>query len=248
MDAPSRTEALDLGALGPITDAVESGYGLPEVVRAAARALDASLVLIDRSSSVLAGAPGRAAADGGSHGAGPSTGAGGTSTGSARVLSSSFRMPGSPVLTLPADGTPHVGPRPRIEGQAEPGVPYVLLVLDGTLLARVAPDAEGRFAYDVPSELASGSHELRAYAELLGVHSTGSASNRFVVVNESEVPSPPEPEPEPEPGLLPVELQVGCGCGSAPGMGLWVGTLLLLAAWLGRATARRRAGGTPRSG
>src|ERR687896_1224607 len=46
--------ALDLGALGAITDAVESGEGLPEVVRAAARALDASLVLIDRSSAVLA--------------------------------------------------------------------------------------------------------------------------------------------------------------------------------------------------
>src|SRR5919107_4375241 len=46
--------ALDLGALGAITDAVESGHGLPEVVRAAARALDASLVLIDRSSAVLA--------------------------------------------------------------------------------------------------------------------------------------------------------------------------------------------------
>jgi sugar diacid utilization regulator len=46
--------ALDLDALGAITDAVESGHGLPEVVRAAARALDASLVLIDRSSSVLA--------------------------------------------------------------------------------------------------------------------------------------------------------------------------------------------------
>jgi sugar diacid utilization regulator len=46
--------ALDLDALGAITDAVESGRGLPEVVRAAARALDASLVLIDRSSSVLA--------------------------------------------------------------------------------------------------------------------------------------------------------------------------------------------------
>ncbi len=44
----------DLGALEAITDAVESGEGLPEVVRAAARALDASLVLIDRSSSVLA--------------------------------------------------------------------------------------------------------------------------------------------------------------------------------------------------
>ena len=46
--------ALDLEALGAITDAVESGRGLPDVVRAAARALDASLVLIDRSSAVLA--------------------------------------------------------------------------------------------------------------------------------------------------------------------------------------------------
>jgi hypothetical protein len=192
------------------------------------------------SSSVLAGAPGRVATDGGSHGAGPTTGEGETATGSARVLSSSFRMPGSPVLTLPADGSQRVGPTPRIEGQAEPGIPYVLLFLDGTLLARVAPDAEGRFAYDVPSELPLGSHELRAHAELLGVHSTGSASHRFVVVKEkeSEVPIPPE--------LLPVELQVGCGCGSPPGAGLWAGTLLL-AAWLTRATARRRTASTPRS-
>ncbi len=41
-------------ALGAIGDAVEAGAGLPEVLRAAARALDASLVLIDRSASVLA--------------------------------------------------------------------------------------------------------------------------------------------------------------------------------------------------
>jgi sugar diacid utilization regulator len=54
MNASGETGALDLGALGAITDAVESGQGLPEVVRAAGRALDASLVLIDRSSSVLA--------------------------------------------------------------------------------------------------------------------------------------------------------------------------------------------------
>lgn len=46
--------APDLAALTAVTDAVESGLGLPEVVRAAARALDASLVLIDRSSAVLA--------------------------------------------------------------------------------------------------------------------------------------------------------------------------------------------------
>ncbi len=54
MTAPRQEAELDLGALGAITDAVESGLGLPEVVRAAARALDASLVLIDRSSAVLA--------------------------------------------------------------------------------------------------------------------------------------------------------------------------------------------------
>jgi sugar diacid utilization regulator len=46
--------AVDVGALTAISDAVESGLGLPEVIRASARALDASLVLIDRSSSVLA--------------------------------------------------------------------------------------------------------------------------------------------------------------------------------------------------
>jgi DNA-binding PucR family transcriptional regulator len=46
----------DLGALAAITDAVEAGAGLPEILRAASRALDASLVLIDRSGAVLAAA------------------------------------------------------------------------------------------------------------------------------------------------------------------------------------------------
>ncbi len=44
----------DLAALAAITDAVEAGAGLPEILRAASRALDASLILIDRSASVLA--------------------------------------------------------------------------------------------------------------------------------------------------------------------------------------------------
>src|SRR5581483_1865808 len=44
----------DLAALSAITDAVEAGAGLPEILRAAARALDASLILIDRSAAVLA--------------------------------------------------------------------------------------------------------------------------------------------------------------------------------------------------
>jgi hypothetical protein len=52
---PDRTGAgLDLAALDAITDAVEAGAGLPEVVRAAARALDASLALSDRGGAVLA--------------------------------------------------------------------------------------------------------------------------------------------------------------------------------------------------
>src|SRR3954467_7526349 len=59
MPAPAdeRTPAApDLSALEAITAAVESGAGLPEVIRAAARALDASLVLVDRGGTVLAAA------------------------------------------------------------------------------------------------------------------------------------------------------------------------------------------------
>ncbi|MBV9798053.1 MAG: helix-turn-helix domain-containing protein [Solirubrobacterales bacterium] len=44
----------NLAALAEITDAVEAGAGLPEVLRASARVLDASLILIDRTSAVLA--------------------------------------------------------------------------------------------------------------------------------------------------------------------------------------------------
>lgn len=50
----SAAAGLDLAALEAITDAVESGAGLPEVVRAAARALDASMVLTDPTGAVLA--------------------------------------------------------------------------------------------------------------------------------------------------------------------------------------------------
>ncbi len=50
----SQASQPDLGALAAITDAVEAGAGLPEILRAASRALDASLILIDRSGAVLA--------------------------------------------------------------------------------------------------------------------------------------------------------------------------------------------------
>src|SRR6185312_17191495 len=52
---PRTPAGIDLEALDAVTDAVESGAGLPEVVRAASRALDdASLALTDRSGAVLA--------------------------------------------------------------------------------------------------------------------------------------------------------------------------------------------------
>jgi sugar diacid utilization regulator len=50
----ARASTVDLGALTAITEAVQDGAGLPEILRAAARALDASLILIDRGASVLA--------------------------------------------------------------------------------------------------------------------------------------------------------------------------------------------------
>jgi sugar diacid utilization regulator len=55
-DQPTRREASapDLRTLQAITDAVEAGAGLPEILRASARALRASLILIDRSGAVLA--------------------------------------------------------------------------------------------------------------------------------------------------------------------------------------------------
>src|SRR4051812_33783760 len=44
----------DFMALQAVTDAVAAGAGLPEGVRAAARALEASMILLDHTSAVLA--------------------------------------------------------------------------------------------------------------------------------------------------------------------------------------------------
>jgi sugar diacid utilization regulator len=55
MSSPAKGPAgLDLAALDGLTDAVESGAGLPAVIRAASRTLDASVVCIDRAGGVLA--------------------------------------------------------------------------------------------------------------------------------------------------------------------------------------------------
>src|SRR6185437_11717445 len=52
--ASDTPDTIDLDALDAISSAVAMGLGLPEVVRAAAKALDASLVLTDRAGAVLA--------------------------------------------------------------------------------------------------------------------------------------------------------------------------------------------------
>src|ERR671931_2323748 len=55
MSSPAKGPAgLDLAALYALTYAVESGAGLPAVIRAASRALDASVVCLDRAGGVLA--------------------------------------------------------------------------------------------------------------------------------------------------------------------------------------------------
>ena len=51
---PAGDSASFLDSVTQVSDAVEAGAGLPEVARASSRALDASVVVIDASSSVLA--------------------------------------------------------------------------------------------------------------------------------------------------------------------------------------------------
>ena len=50
----SAANPADAGDLAALSEAVEAGAGLPAVARAAARVLDASVALIDRSGAVLA--------------------------------------------------------------------------------------------------------------------------------------------------------------------------------------------------
>src|SRR4051795_9984747 len=51
--APAESRSF-LEALDEVSEAVESGAGLPTVARAAGRALDASVIVLDAASSVLA--------------------------------------------------------------------------------------------------------------------------------------------------------------------------------------------------
>jgi sugar diacid utilization regulator len=151
-DAPA---GLDLSALHAITDAVESGAGLPEVVRAAARILDASLVLSDRAGAVLAAAA-RSPADEAS-----------LQDGSPGVTSLELRVADEPVGTLRL--------RPRGGTAPDPGLLRLVVTLVGSEVERVrAPERASReatseFLGDILERRLRSSPEIAARGAELGV-------------------------------------------------------------------------------
>ncbi|MDX6689397.1 MAG: hypothetical protein QOG15_854 [Solirubrobacteraceae bacterium] len=154
MTSPAdRSSGLDLAALDAITEAVESGAGLPDVVRAAAKALEASLVLLDRSGSVLAVAA-RSPADEQS-----------LLASAAGVDTIELRVADAPVGQL------------RMRARAQPGPALVRLVT--TLVAsevervrapaRASQEASSAFLYAVLAREIEDSDDLVARAAELGV-------------------------------------------------------------------------------
>ncbi|HYI00799.1 MAG TPA: hemagglutinin, partial [Hyalangium sp.] len=135
--------------------------------------------------SVVAGFPGQSTAAGDSFGAGPSLIDSGASYGSEKTYLAPFRVPATPVLTSPVDGSTGVASRPRIQGTADPGV-IVHLFLEGVAYVSVVPDSTGAFSYNVPADLTVGAHELRASAEEVGSHSPLSAPSRFDVATPGD--------------------------------------------------------------
>jgi hypothetical protein len=173
--------------------------------------------------SALPGLAGSAAGapDGGSYGATPTSAAQPENQGSSVSLSEAFATPGVPVWVLPAQGE-QTGPRPRLEGTAQPGS-KVLILLNGASLGSVPASESGGFAFQPEADLAQGAYEVRAAAERLGVRSAFSQPRAFNVGER-----------------VPLALEVGCGCGAtqaAGGAWLALGLLLLQAA---RAGVRRR--------
>jgi sugar diacid utilization regulator len=155
-----RTMGLDLAALDAITEAVESGAGLPDVVRAAARALEASLVLLDRTGSVLAVAA-RSPADERS-----------LLDGAAGVATIDLRVADVPVGQL------------RMRARAQPGPALVRLVT--TLVAsevervrapaRASQEASSGFLHAILGRELTEHDDIVARASALGIELLAGAS------------------------------------------------------------------------
>lgn len=123
----------------------------------------------------------------GSHGATPSSTAtsdagtpdGGAYSGTAQLLTGGFQVPATPVITTPASGEVSTTTRPRFTGTAGTNGPVVHIVVDGREIGATVPGADGRFSYDATTPLNSGTHQVVAWAESLGVGSKTSDAVRF---------------------------------------------------------------------
>ena len=151
--------SLDLSSLEAITAAVEAGAGLPEVVRAAARALDTSLILADRTGQILAVAA-KSPAD-----------------------ERSLMADSDDVEVLELRVADRVVGKLRMRaGQASPMMVRLVTTLVGSEVERVrAPErasreAVGGFLHDLLARGFADRTELLARAEDLGIELEGGAS------------------------------------------------------------------------
>jgi sugar diacid utilization regulator len=155
------TEAAFEGTLEALSGAIESGAGLPAVARAAGKALDASVALIDRSSTVLAVAAASADEEKKLLSEGP------------RVEATELRVADSPVGEL----------RWRPRGEEPPGP--ALLRMVGTLLALelersrspewASEEAAGDFVRSLLAREVTDRGDISARAAELGADLAGGA-------------------------------------------------------------------------
>ena len=169
------------------------------------------------ASAVLSGVAGQVVA-GGTHGATPTTNEQPDTQGMLTSIHEAFGLPMVEWVT-PTDGE-STGTRPPLEGTTQGGA-RVYLFLDDAPLGSLEVPADGRFTFQPGTDLTVGPHQLRAYAERLGVR--GATVPRDFTVGP----------------LTPLELDVGCGCGAGQpaGSALFLLAMLLLV----RLRGRRRA-------
>lgn len=171
------------------------------------------------AATVLPGVAGQVPA-GGTHGATPTAEAQPDLQGVVTSINESFSPP-VVQWVLPANGE-STGPRPQLQATTQGGA-RVALFLDEAPLGSLEVPADGRFTFDFAADLAPGPHQVRAYAERLGVRGATSDPRAFTV-------GP----------LTPLELDVGCGCGatSPTGSAVLGAAVLLLVRLRGKRRTR----------
>jgi hypothetical protein len=176
------------------------------------------------ASSTLPGVAGKlTGAGGGTHGATPTATTQPEGQGSTTTLDEGFAPPAVPAWVQPAEGA-STGPRPKLEGTAQPGS-VVQVFLDGKLLGNVEATASGSFTFLLTQDLPLGAHQVSAYAERFGLRGSPSEPRAFTVGT-----------------LEPVELAVGCGCGAGAGGG-WLALGVVLPGMARRARGAARQAG-----